>query len=64
MRHFFCSNAIEIGVDFKTIAYWLGHTDGGVLVARNLRAFASRAQRPHGDEDDILDAGANPDERR
>ena len=34
MRHFFCSNAIEIPVDFKTIADWLGHTDGGVLVAR------------------------------
>jgi len=34
LRHFFCSNAIEAGVDFKTIAAWLGHKDGGVLVAR------------------------------
>lgn len=34
MRHFFCSNAIEAGIDFKTIAEWLGHKDGGVLVAR------------------------------
>jgi integrase len=34
LRHFFCSNAIEAGVDFKTIAGWLGHKDGGVLVAR------------------------------
>lgn len=34
LRHFFCSNAIEAGVDFKTIASWLGHKDGGVLVAR------------------------------
>src|SRR5205814_9426101 len=33
MRHFFCSNAIEAGCDFKVIAEWLGHTDGGVLVA-------------------------------
>ena len=33
MRHFFCSNAIEVGVDFKAIAGWLGHKDGGVLVA-------------------------------
>lgn len=32
-RHFFCSNAIEAGVDFKAIAGWLGHRDGGVLVA-------------------------------
>ena len=34
MRHFFCSNAIEAGIDFKVIAGWLGHKDGGVLVAR------------------------------
>ena len=34
MRHFFCSNAIEAGVDFKAIAGWLGHKDGGLLVAR------------------------------
>ncbi|MEA3207876.1 MAG: hypothetical protein QOE70_933 [Chthoniobacter sp.] len=33
-RHFFCSNAIESGVDFKVIAEWLGHKDGGVLVAK------------------------------
>jgi integrase len=33
MRHFFCSNAIEGGCDFKVIAEWLGHKDGGVLVA-------------------------------
>ena len=33
-RHFFCSNAIELGIDFKVIAGWLGHKDGGVLVAR------------------------------
>lgn len=32
-RHFFCSNAIELGIDFKTIADWLGHKDGGKLVA-------------------------------
>ena len=33
MRHFFCSNAIEANIDFKTIAAWLNHKDGGVLVA-------------------------------
>ena len=32
-RHFFASNAIEAGCDFKVIAGWLGHKDGGVLVA-------------------------------
>ena len=34
LRHFFCSNAIEAGVDFKAIAGWLGHKDGGVLAAK------------------------------
>lgn len=34
MRHFFTSNAIEQGVDFKVIASWLGHSDGGILVAK------------------------------
>jgi integrase len=34
LRHYFVSNAIEKGVDFKTIAAWIGHKDGGLLVAR------------------------------
>jgi integrase len=29
LRHFFCSNAIEAGCDFKVIAEWRGHKDGG-----------------------------------
>ncbi len=34
LRHFFASNAIEKGINFKVIAEWLGHKDGGVLVAK------------------------------
>src|ERR1017187_7423879 len=34
MRHYLVSNAIEAGVDFKTIAAWVGHKDGGLLVAK------------------------------
>ena len=34
LRHFFVSNAVEAGVDFKAIADWVGHKDGGVLVAQ------------------------------
>lgn len=34
LRHFFVSNAIEVGADFKVIAAWVGHKDGGVLVAK------------------------------
>ena len=34
MRHYFVSNAIEKNIDFKTIAAWVGHKDGGLLVAK------------------------------
>jgi integrase len=34
LRHYFVSNAIEAGIDFKTIASWVGHKDGGLLVAK------------------------------
>ena len=34
LRHFFASNAIEKGINFATIAKWLGHSDGGILVAK------------------------------
>jgi integrase len=34
LRHFFVSNAVEQGANFKVIADWIGHKDGGVLVAR------------------------------
>lgn len=33
MRHYFTTNAVEAGIDFKTIGAWLGHRDG-TLVAR------------------------------
>ncbi len=31
MRHLFATTCIESGVDIPTVAYWLGHTDGGKL---------------------------------
>jgi integrase len=34
LRHFFASNAIEQDANFKVVAEWLGHKDGGVLVAK------------------------------
>jgi integrase len=34
LRHYFASNAIEQGINFQVIAQWLGHKDGGVLVAK------------------------------
>jgi integrase len=34
LRRCFITRAIEKGVDFKTIASWQGHRDGGVLIAK------------------------------
>ncbi len=33
LRHHFASRCVMAGIDFKTIAEWLGHQDGGMLVA-------------------------------
>ncbi|MDD2708119.1 MAG: tyrosine-type recombinase/integrase [Verrucomicrobiae bacterium] len=34
LRRCFITRAVEKGIDFKTIAAWQGHRDGGVLIAR------------------------------
>lgn len=34
LRHYFASTAVMAGIDFKTIAEWLGHQDGGVLLCK------------------------------
>lgn len=33
-RHFFISNCVMAGVDYLTIAKWVGHKDGGVLIGQ------------------------------
>lgn len=33
-RHLFCSFCVMTGIDFMTIAAWLGHKDGGILVGK------------------------------
>ena len=34
LRHYFASMAVMAGIDFKTIAEWLGHQDGGMLIGK------------------------------
>lgn len=34
LRHYFASVAVMAGIDFMTIAAWLGHQDGGVLIGK------------------------------
>lgn len=33
-RHFFISHAVMAGVDYMTIAKWVGHRDGGILIGK------------------------------
>jgi integrase len=33
-RHYFASHCVMMGIDFMTIAKWLGHQDGGILVGK------------------------------
>jgi integrase len=33
-RHLFATTCIESGIDFATVARWLGHRDGGALLAK------------------------------
>lgn len=34
LRRCFITRAIELGIDFKTVAAWQGHRDGGILIAK------------------------------
>ncbi len=46
-RHFFISYCVMSGVDFMTIADWVGHQDGGILIGKvygHLAAEHKRAQ--------------------
>jgi hypothetical protein len=33
-RHFFISMAVMVGIDYMTIAKWVGHQDGGILIGK------------------------------
>jgi integrase len=33
-RHYFISNCVLSGIDYMTIARWVGHQDGGVLIVK------------------------------
>jgi hypothetical protein len=34
LRHYFISWSVMSNIDFMTIAKWVGHSDGGVLIGR------------------------------
>jgi hypothetical protein len=34
MRHYFISHCVMAGIDYMTIAIWVGHRDGGAMIGR------------------------------
>jgi integrase len=58
-RHFFASQCIMAGVDFMTVAYWLGHQDGGILVGKVYGHLADEHKRRMADNLSILQPPAN-----
>jgi integrase len=59
LRHFFASQCVMAGVDFMTIASWLGHNDGGVLVGKVYGHLADEHKRRMADNLSILEAPKN-----
>lgn len=57
LRHYFASNAVQRGVNFKRVAEWLGHSDGGTLVARVYGHL-----RPETENDDVAKMKSRPSE--
>jgi integrase len=44
-RVFFASQCVMAGIDFRTIATWLGHKDGGVLLSRVYARLSDQHKR-------------------
>jgi integrase len=58
-RHFFASQCVMTGVDFMTIAAWLGHRDGGILVGKVYGHLADEHKRRMAENLSILKPPAN-----
>ena len=54
LRHFFASQCVMGGLDFMTIAAWLGHSDGGILVGNVYGHLADRHKAAMADNLKIL----------
>jgi integrase len=44
-RHHFISTCVMAGVDFMTIASWVGHRDGGILIGKVYGHLANEHRR-------------------
>jgi len=59
LRHFFASVCVMNGLDFMTIAHWLGHSDGGILVGKVYGHLADAHKTRMADGLSILKPPAN-----
>jgi len=50
LRHHFASYAVMAGIDFMTIAGWLGHKDGGILVGKTYGHLADEHRKAMADK--------------
>ncbi len=58
-RHFFASQCVMAGVDFMTVAHWLGHSDGGILVGKVYGHLADEHKKRMADNLSILKTPTN-----
>jgi integrase len=59
LRHLFASQCVMNGLDFMTIAHWLGHSDGGILVGKVYGHLADAHKTRMADGLSILKPSAN-----
>ena len=45
LRHYFCSWCVMSGIDFMTIAAWVGHSDGGILIGKTYGHLADEHKK-------------------
>lgn len=45
LRRFFASRAVMSGIDFLTVSRWLGHKDGGILLAKSYAHLANEHRK-------------------
>jgi site-specific recombinase XerD len=45
LRHYFASKAVMAGVDRFTLVEWLGHADGGKLIAKTYGHLSNEFQQ-------------------
>ncbi len=57
LRHFFASQCVMAGMDFMTIASWLGHSDGGIFVGKVYGHLADTHKKSGGKEIAVFHGG-------